>query len=228
MDNRSHGNVTDEVESRLADLFGESEENPAFMEDSSIPEDFPLKGLKTTLLSVDWEISDEVMTTLVEEIAKLEDTYNDDKTLLLFLRLLGSVGKYIKANKANTHPGAIKLLNSVYNSLESVLLSEEITDEEKRQTLLVQVKEFKKLKEQIALQKADALKEREAKPPEEIKTVVGEQEEDAAIVEESRPPDMSRMPPHEAFVYALEEIKQVINAEFRALRAELKLWREGG
>jgi len=36
----------------------------------------------------------------------------------------------------------------------------------------------------------------------------------------------SEMPPHEAFAYALEEIKDVIRAEFRALRAEIKLWRE--
>jgi hypothetical protein len=34
------------------------------------------------------------------------------------------------------------------------------------------------------------------------------------------------MSPHEAFAYALEEIKDVIRAEFRALRAEIRLWRE--
>ena len=39
---------------------------------------------------------------------------------------------------------------------------------------------------------------------------------------------MKGMSPHEAFGYALEEIKQVIRSEFQALRAELKLWREGG
>lgn len=34
------------------------------------------------------------------------------------------------------------------------------------------------------------------------------------------------MEPHEAFLYALEEIKEVIRSEFRAIRAELRLWRE--
>ena len=38
---------------------------------------------------------------------------------------------------------------------------------------------------------------------------------------------MSRMLPHEAFVFALEEIREVIKAEFKVLRAELRLWREG-
>ena len=36
----------------------------------------------------------------------------------------------------------------------------------------------------------------------------------------------AEMSPHEAFAYALEEIKDVIRAEFRAVRAEIKLWRE--
>jgi hypothetical protein len=43
---------------------------------------------------------------------------------------------------------------------------------------------------------------------------------------EGQAEDLRAMPAHEAFAYALEEIKQMIRAEFRALRAELKLWRE--
>ena len=207
---KDDGAVVDEVESRLEDLFGESGESSVFVEEDGAPEDSPLRGLKATLLSIDWEISDEVMTALIKEVGRLEGTYKDDKTLLLFLRLLGSVGKYIKTTKANAHPDAIKLLNSVYNSLEKVVLSEGMTEAQKKETLVAQVREFKKLKEEIALARAGAVEEEEVKP-----------------VEERKPPEVSRMPPHEAFIYALEEIKQVIRAEFRALRAELQLWRKG-
>jgi hypothetical protein len=35
------------------------------------------------------------------------------------------------------------------------------------------------------------------------------------------------LPPHEAFLYAVEEMKKTIQAEFSAIRAELKLWRKG-
>jgi hypothetical protein len=41
-------------------------------------------------------------------------------------------------------------------------------------------------------------------------------------------PGASEMTPHEAFAFALEEIKKTIKAEFEALRAEIKLWRQGG
>jgi len=91
-----------------------------------------------------------------EQIGKLENVHRHDKDILLFLQLLNSVGKYIKKRKVNAHPDAIKLLNSVYDSLENVLSSPNISSDEKRQKLLDQVGAFKKLKEQIAQKKSES------------------------------------------------------------------------
>ena len=76
MDNKNDSSVTDEVQSRLEDLFGESGKASVFMEDSSVPEDSPLRILKSIVLSVDWEIDDEGMAKLVKEIGRLEGIYN--------------------------------------------------------------------------------------------------------------------------------------------------------
>lgn len=224
--------LAEEVQSRLKDLFGEKEEAPTSMEDERIsvpmeeeetpasgensvaPEDSPITGLKTAILSIDWEISDELLNVLIEEIDKLENRYKDDKDLLLFLQLLGSVGKYIKKRKVNAHPGAIKVLNSVYNSLEEVLVSESITEAEKREKLLVQVEEFKKLKEKIALKKTDTPKKKDAAVQAERRPTEETREESSE--------DMSSMTPQEALAYALSEIRQVIRDEFKALKGELK------
>lgn len=250
MVNNNDGNVTDEVENRLRDLFGDSDESPAFVGNSresvkspvrkleevsegegdrGALEDFPLRELEAVVLSVDWEISDEIMNDLIEEVDGLKNTYKDDKTILLFLQLLGSVGKYIRTNKAAAHPDSITLLNSIYYSLEKVMLSKGMTEAERKKTLLAQVKKFKQLKAQIGRTKAPS--------PGILRPSTGERVKDTGLQEESRPggetmqevvrPDMGRMPPHEAFAFAIEEIKEVIKAEFKALRAELKLWREG-
>jgi hypothetical protein len=232
LDNKNDGTVTGEVKSRLEDLFGEGGKAPVFMEDGGTPEDSSLRSLKAIVLSVDWEIDDEVMGRLLEEIDRLEDTYKDDKTLVSFFRLFGSVAAYIKTRKGNAHPGAIKLLNSVYNSLEKVLLSKDITQAEKKQILVVQVKEFKKLKEQIASRKADTAGYKEVKSFKETAPVIEEQKNDVLVQVGHRPPEepteellrseMSRMTPQEALAYILVELKQVIRAEFKALKAELK------
>ena len=235
MDDKNEGTVTDEVQSRLDDLFGEGGKASVSIEDSAVPEDFPLSNLKAIVLSVDWEIDDEVMDRLVEEIGKLETVYNYDKTLLSFFRLLGSVGKYIKTRKADAHPDSIKLLNSAYNSLEKVLLSKDITPAEKKQILLLQVTEFKKLKEQIGLKKAEMAKAKEVETPKETIPVIEEQEKGVFVHAEGGPPEepeetqeelmqseMSRMTPQEALAYVLTELKQVIRAEFKALNENLK------
>ncbi len=289
--------VMAEVDKRLEKLFGESDESPGFEKGERSIEVSPLWDLKAIILSIDWEITDEIMTRLTEQIGRAKNAYNEDKTILLFLQLLDSVGKYIKINKADTHPDAIKLLNSVYTSLEKVALSKGISSAEKEKTLLFEIKRFKKLKEHIALRKAETSKReetpplvserevvREETPPpalerevvrEEVTEMIPEirveaegieapfRDEAAAFADtlEETPshddlePDilgqeqeielaaqegdrllgdvkdkapaseMSGMAPHEAFSYALMEIKRTIKTEFEALRAELKLWR---
>jgi hypothetical protein len=197
----------------------------------------PLKNLKAVLLSIDWEITDSTMDSLLNEIKNVEYVYSEDKILLTFLQLLGSIGRYVKANKGRAHPEATRVINSVYEALEKVALTEGMSRPEKEKMLLEEVAKFKKLKEQVVLRKAEK-KEPEVvevspAPPAPSPEPLPERERIPATEtparEESEPQlraEARFAAPHEAFAYALEEIKDVIRAEFRALRAEIKLWRE--
>ncbi len=252
MAHNSDGTVKTEVEDRLQTLFfGGAGESPDTVKDSVEPvpisniegmkeppkdqgdhgpaEDSLLKELGAVVLSVDWEISDEIMNHLLEIIAGLKIIYKEDRNNLVFLQLLDSVGKYIKTNKVEAHPDSINVLNSVYSGLAKTVLTKDMTEPEKKKILLAQVTKFKSLKEQVALTKGGSAKKRDDpilgsdKPPTgEMKSATGPQKK---IAPEGGG-NMSRMLPHEAFVFALEEIREVIKSEFKALRAELKLWRE--
>ncbi len=211
-------NLTDEVERRLGEIFDESSPPSPIIEDSTHLEDSPLRDLKATVLSIDWEITDDTMASLLKEIGRLKEAYKNDQILVLFLKLLESVGKYIKMSKAGAHPDAIKLFNWVYNAFEKVAVSEDMTDAERKEILFGEIDRFKKVKEQIAVRKVGLATK---------KPSVAKKEEREAMVKEDKPRDMRQVPPHEAFVYALDEIRGVIHAEFRALRAELKLWMKG-
>lgn len=214
----------------------ELEEPPDSVERSIDLEHSPLKDLKMIVLSIDWEINDEDMTKFIDQVEKLKATYEYDRIILLFLQILGSLGKYIRTNKGNAHPSAIKVLNSVYTSLEKVILTKGISEEEKEKILLIEIKRFKELKELVELKKPVTVKEKDEKISTDMEPNAKEQKPDIVLPKEPQPlgdikaealgADMSRMAPHEAFAYALEEIKQVLKAEFQALRAELKLWRE--
>lgn len=185
MTDKIDANIVDEVEKRLDDLFGDGDESSAFEEQGAEiegrltleegggdVEDTPLKELKSIVLSIDWEITDEIMTKFLDQVDGLKDAYKDDKIVLMFLQLLGSVGKYIKAKKANADPEVVKLLNSAYTGLEKVLLTEGITEPERKKMLLVEVNAFKKLKERLT-GKVAALKKVAISPPAEERPVSG-------------------------------------------------------
>ena len=228
-----------QVEDRLEHLFRE-DSLEATDERAGLVE-HPLKGLKAVMLSIDWEITDSTMDSLLNEIKNVEFIYSEDKIILTFLQLLGSTGRYVKANKGRAHPEATRLINSVYEALERVALTEGMSRSHKEKMLLEEVAKFKKLKEQVMLRKGEKQQPvvSEATPPPapawESEKIRGEgipaREEEfpvrkEAYLETRAEGRFSEMSPHEAFAYALEEIKNVIRAEFRALRAEIKLWRE--
>ena len=225
--------VTAEVERRLEYFFGESDEGFITAEDSTEMQESPLRDLKALVLSIDWEITDETMGRFIKQIDRCEELYKQDKDLMLFLQLLGSLGKYIKASGAKAHPNAIKVMKSVYNALERIALSKEMPQAEREKILLVEVVRFKELKQQIALRKAEREKKVKTRTSPKKEFVLqgreGEREGSAASADTNQRPsarDWNHMTAHEAFGYALEEIKQVIKAEFQALRAELRLWRQ--
>jgi len=232
---RDEDNFRSQVEDRLDHLF--QEDAPDGAEEQVGLVEHPLKNLKAVLLSIDWEITDSTMDSLLNEIKNVEYVYSEDKILLTFLQLLGSIGRYVKANKGRAHPEATRVINSVYEALEKVALTEGMSRPEKEKMLLEEVAKFKKLKEQVVLRKAEK-KEPEVvevspAPPAPSPEPSPERERIPATEiparEESEPEPRAEArfaAPHEAFAYALEEIKDVIRAEFRALRAEIKLWRE--
>ena len=237
--------LTAEVESRLEDLFGEPDDSVTPAQFSNGIKVSPLEELRAIMLSIEWEITDEIMSKFITQTEELQEIYGDDKILVIFLRLLGSIGRYLKRNMGNAHPDAIRLLNSVYKSLEKAVLTAGITDAERKKLLLLQVDNFNKLKKEIALRKAAKAGAERTKTGRKIGSAVEEKEREAAVQREGRPsgrikefvpseeagkapvlPDMSRMTTQEAIGYALEEIRKLIKDQFQEFRTELKSWKE--
>lgn len=191
----------EEVEDRLENLFGDEEPSENVQKEADEVADSPLRELKTIVLSIEWEITDEAMTRFVEQIASLQDTFKDDKIVLVFLQLLGSIGEYIRINLGKSHPQAFKILNSLFNQLDKVVNSTELSEDERKKILSVELSNYKSLKGKLV----------PAKPQVEEKKKVAVKESEILAVDENK--DLRAV---------LEEIKQVVQSEFQALRKELK------
>ncbi len=225
--------VAKELESRLDHFFSNSEETLDFTKTEDNFQNAFLQQLKSLLLSIDWEISDNTMNPFIDLVSEMGQTCRDDKDLQVFLQILEALAKYIKLNKVKSHPRAMGILNSAFYALEKVTLDNNITKKEKKKILLDEVKNFKNLKKQIAswrLKKHLDRKGQSSKKPfsstEKKPTVRPIIKEDPLSGERIRDLEKNALPSQEAFACALEEIKGLIREEFRALRVELTLWRE--
>ena len=80
--------------------------------------DLPLKELKSTILAIDWEITDDVLDTFIDQLDGLFAQFEDDKVIHTLLKLLKSLGKYVRTHKSKAHPDTIKRIMAVYSALE--------------------------------------------------------------------------------------------------------------
>ncbi len=170
-----------------------------FYENNKEKTDFPLQELKSIILAIDWEITDETLASLVKEVGVLAGTYENDKVIHTLLMLLKALGKYIKNQKSHAHPDTIKRLTSAYSTLEKLVLSDDLTQEEKEQALYEEVNQFKRLKKKIAGEKTT----RRPTPP------------------EKEPARKTRQPDIKDLVNAVKEMKSLMVVEFKSLHLQL-------
>ncbi|MBW2684063.1 MAG: hypothetical protein JRC69_10985, partial [Deltaproteobacteria bacterium] len=121
----------------------------------SYQEESPISKLKSLILSIDWEITDEILIQFNDELVALKDIWAAEKINLIYIQALEKISKYIYQQKADAHPDAIKLLLTFYYNLEKIVYSEDLTENQKQDILLKDVKRFEFLKRQIANQGQD-------------------------------------------------------------------------
>jgi len=115
-------------------------------------EESPLTQLKSIILSLDWEITDETLQDLIDEIDHLkhQELFENDKVSQVYLQGLDKITHYLQSEGAHSHPNSIKLLLTLYYDFEKILSSEHITGAEITALLKADVRKFKILQHQIA------------------------------------------------------------------------------
>ncbi|BHH83926.1 hypothetical protein [Desulforhopalus sp. 52FAK] len=112
-------------------------------------EESPISRLKSLVLSIDWEITDDVLMEFNEELLDLKDIWAGEKINLVYVQALEKLSKYIYQKKAESHPSAIKLLLTLYHNLEKIVTSDDLSAGEKKSILLEDVKRFEDLKSHL-------------------------------------------------------------------------------
>ena len=143
----------------------------------STDDESPISRLKSLVLSIDWEITDEVLLQFNEELLDLKSIWADETINLVYVQALEKISKYIFQNKADSHPNAIKLLLTFYYNLEKIVSSVDLSDEQRKTILMEDVRKFETLKRQIKQRSTSAPLSQEpekAKQKKEVQTIASE------------------------------------------------------
>lgn len=141
-------NLVNDIENRLDDFFDESEAM-----NSPDAQAMSLEKLKSIVLSIDWEITETCLTDLIDEVNALLPICQNDRLSHALLRMLKAVGGYIRNRKAQAHPDAIKRVLSVFSSLEQLSGNTPMEEDLKKRIVAKEIAAFKKLKEQVEMQR---------------------------------------------------------------------------
>jgi hypothetical protein len=215
---------TEKVENLLDELFADDDSDQMTVEESSNVGYYPLRFLKATVLSIDWEITDETMARFIEQVDRLKASHQEDRLILPLLQMLGSTGHHIRIFKQNSHPTVLKMLKSLYVSLEKVLTSQQMSENEKRQILSKEIRKFKALKDQIVTgQLALANKSRKvSKAPSSSDFAVNSNSSEPATMKmEDLGAGQDRVV-SSVIDAAVEELKQFIRDELQQLKKEIR------
>lgn len=115
----------------------------------SSEDDSILTRLKSIILSLDWEINDETLEELSQELQALKGEWQDDKVAEVYLQGLDKIGRYIRSKGAYAHPNSIKLLLTFYYNFEKITSSDSLSEEEIAMMLKGDIRKFKILQYQI-------------------------------------------------------------------------------
>ena len=219
LDKYNEDSPNHEFEGRLDALFRGDDEKSADVLVGDHPDNYPLIELKSIILSLDWEISDEIVADFLIHTANLIEHYSNDKTILMLLNILKALGKYIQANRSQSHPDCFRMLRSTFSTLDHVIQTKDISSAEKNKLLKTQLEQYKKLRQQIVDMQSSKLTDnkRSSLPLGKTNPVEGGQNHHVQLDADRNGIVALRCELSEL----KREIRQLFRSEFKILREEL-------
>lgn len=193
MDKASKRKLVNDIENRLDDFFDESKIAPSVTKPT-----VSMEKLKSAVLSIDWEITESCLTDLIGETDALMRPYEEDRLAHTLLRMLKAVARYIRLHKAQSHPDAIKRVMSAFASLEKITSNPTPPDSLRQSIVAKEIAAFKKLKQQVELQRGPK-----------------------AATDPATAKHADEFVPHHKFKLEMNAVEERLNSQVKALKTQL-------
>jgi len=146
MFNLDYNDLTMGVEKRLDEIFADDLQSKNPQEAKlKIAKSPSLASLRNIIMSLEWEVTDDNLKDLMQELSNLQRAYIKEPLIQKLLGLLFHLGRYIQVYRANTHPHIFKMLFQAYNGLTKIV-SKKYSSHQKAKIVNDEIKRYLSLK----------------------------------------------------------------------------------
>jgi len=124
---------------------------------------YPLYTLKKILLSIEWEVTDDILSKYLNEIIRLHRLFQNNRYLKRLLQIQYIYGRFIKTYPDRIPLKTYKILYTLYNCMNNILANKKLSDFEKRKIVEQEIQRYKNFRKYLRINKNNLSEDRSYK-----------------------------------------------------------------
>ena len=153
-----------EVKKRLDEIFSyETKINKTAKKTHEMMYIYPLYTLKNILLSIEWEVTDDILSKYLNEIIQLQRLFQNNRYLKRLLQIQYFYGRFIKTYPDRIPLKTYKILYTLYNCMNNILANKKLSDFEKKKIVEQEIHRYKNFRKYLRINKNNLSEDRSYK-----------------------------------------------------------------
>jgi len=153
-----------EVKKRLDEIFSyETKINKTAKKTHEMMYIYPLYTLKNILLSIEWEVTDDILSKYLNEIIELQRLFQNNRYLKRLLQIQYFYGRFIKTYPDRIPLRTYKILYTLYDCMKNLLANKKLSDFEKKKIVEQEIHRYKNFRKYLRINKNNLSEDRSYK-----------------------------------------------------------------
>jgi len=153
-----------EVKKRLDEIFSyETKINKTAKKTHKMMYIYPLYTLKNILLSIEWEVTDDILSKYLNEIIQLQRLFQNNRYLKRLLQIQYFYGRFIKTYPDRIPLRTYKILYTLYDCMKNLLANKKLSDFEKKKIVEQEIHRYKNFRKYLRINKNNLSEDRSYK-----------------------------------------------------------------
>jgi hypothetical protein len=153
-----------DVKKRLDEIFSyETKINKTAKKTHKMMYIYPLYTLKNILLSIEWEVTDDILSKYLNEIIQLQRLFQNNRYLKRLLQIQYFYGRFIKTYPDRIPLRTYKILYTLYDCMKNLLANKKLSDFEKKKIVEQEIHRYKNFRKYLRINKNNLSEDRSYK-----------------------------------------------------------------